>query len=89
MSPVARPELPVPDASRRIDRRTPSRRRTMPKKIDPKSIPSVVKIRRAAKASRAMTVRERFQIMLKAGLLTREQAEKADKIETETAGEPE
>jgi hypothetical protein len=85
--PVARPELPVPDASRRIDRRIPSRRRTMPKKIDPKSTPVAVKIRRAAKASRSMTVQERFQVMLKAGSLTREQAEKAAKLET--AGKPE
>jgi acyl-CoA reductase-like NAD-dependent aldehyde dehydrogenase len=59
----------------------------MSKKIDPKSIPSAVKIRRAAKASRSMTVRERLQVMLKAGLLTQEQAEKAAKLET--AGKPE
>jgi acyl-CoA reductase-like NAD-dependent aldehyde dehydrogenase len=65
----------------------PTRRRTMPKKIDPESIPAAVKIRRAAKASRSMTVRERLQVMLKAGLLTREQAERA--AETEAAGKPE
>jgi acyl-CoA reductase-like NAD-dependent aldehyde dehydrogenase len=40
-------------------------------------------------ASRAMTVRERLQIMLKAGLLTRDQAERAARTETETAGKPE
>jgi acyl-CoA reductase-like NAD-dependent aldehyde dehydrogenase len=61
----------------------------MSKKIGPKSIPAAVMIRRAAKASRAMTVRERFQIMLRAGLLTPEQAERAAKTETETAGKPE
>ncbi len=59
----------------------------MPKKIDPKSVPAGVKIRRAAKASRSMTVHERLQIMLKAGLLTREQAEKAAKLGTD--GKPE
>ena len=59
----------------------------MSKKINPKLIPAAVKIRRAAKASRSMTVQERLQIMLKAGLLTREQAEKAAKLET--AGKPE
>ncbi len=49
----------------------PLSRRTMSKKIDPKSIPAAVKIRRGAKAFRSMTVQERFQVMLKAGLLTR------------------
>jgi hypothetical protein len=61
--------------------------RTMSKEIDPKSIPVAVRIRRVAKAARSMTVRERLQVMLKAGLLTREQAETA--AETETAGKPE
>jgi acyl-CoA reductase-like NAD-dependent aldehyde dehydrogenase len=55
----------------------------MSEKINPKSIPAGVKIRRAAKASRSMTVRERLQIMLKAGLLTREQAEKAAELGTD------
>jgi acyl-CoA reductase-like NAD-dependent aldehyde dehydrogenase len=54
----------------------------MSQKINPKLIPAGVKIRRAAKASRSMTVQERLQIMLKAGLLTQEQAEKAAKVET-------
>ena len=53
----------------------------MPKKISPKSTPAAEKIRRAAKASRSMTVRERLQVMLKAGLVTREQAEKAAQLE--------
>jgi hypothetical protein len=51
----------------------------MAKKINPELIPAGVKIRRAAKASRSMTVQERLQVMLKAGLLTQEQAEKAAK----------
>jgi hypothetical protein len=59
----------------------------MAKKIYPKLIPAGVMIRRAAKASRSMTVQERLQVMLKAGLLTQEQAEKAAK--PETAGKPE
>ena len=58
----------------------------MSKKIHAKVIPAAVKIRRAAKASRSMTVQERLQIMLKAGLLTPEQAERAAKLET--AGKP-
>ncbi len=56
-------------------------------KIDPRSVPAAVKIGRAAKASRSMTVRERLQIMLKAGLVTREQAEEVAK--PEAAGKPE
>jgi hypothetical protein len=58
----------------------------MSQKINPKLIPAGVKIRRAAKASRSMTIQERLQIMLKAGLLTQEQAEKAAKVKT--AGKP-
>jgi acyl-CoA reductase-like NAD-dependent aldehyde dehydrogenase len=58
----------------------------MSKKINPESIPAAVQIRRAAKASRSMTVQERLLVMLKAGLLTQEQAERAAKTETETAG---
>ena len=53
----------------------------------PRSVPAGVKIRRAAKASRSMTVRERILVMLKAGLLTREQAEEVVKLEA--AGKPE
>ena len=58
----------------------------MSEKINPKLTPAAVMIRRAAKASRTMTVQERLQIMLKAGLLTQEQAENAAKLET--AGKP-
>ncbi len=53
----------------------------MPKKIRPKSNPAAKTIRRAAKASRSMTVRERLQLMLKAGLVTQEQAQKATPVE--------
>lgn len=53
----------------------------MPKKISPKSTPAAETIRRAAKASRSMTVRERLQLMLKAGLVTPEQAEGAARFE--------
>jgi hypothetical protein len=58
----------------------------MPKKINSKSIPTAEKIRRAAKASRSMTVHDRVQLMLKAGLLTQEQAEEAAK--RNAAGKP-
>jgi acyl-CoA reductase-like NAD-dependent aldehyde dehydrogenase len=54
----------------------------MSKKINPKLIPTGEKIRRAAKASRSMTVHERLQIMIKAGLLTQEEVEKVAKLET-------
>jgi hypothetical protein len=69
-------------AGRRVARtgRGLQRGRTFPAQP---AIPAAVKIRRAAKASRSMTVQERLQVMLKAGLLTREQAE------TETAEKPE
>lgn len=53
----------------------------MPKKISPKSTPAAETIWRAAKASRLMTVLERLQLMLKAGLVTREQAQKATSVE--------
>ena len=76
----------IPIASWGVGSSIPSRRRKMSKKTGPKSVPAAVKIRRAAKASRSMTVQERLQIMLKAGLLTQEQAEKAAKLETN--GEP-
>lgn len=59
----------------------------MSKKITPKAVPTAAKIRRAAKASRSMTVQDRLQIMLKAGLLTREEAEKVARVEA--AGKPE
>jgi hypothetical protein len=59
----------------------------MAKKISPKSTTMAQQIRRAAKASRSMTVRERLQVMLKAGLVTREQAEKSTQLET--SGKPE
>lgn len=54
--------------------------RKMSKKVNLNSIPAAVMIQRAAKASRTMTVPERLQLMLKAGLLTQEQAEKAAKL---------
>lgn len=59
----------------------------MPKKTRPKSTPAAVMIRRAAKASRSMTVQERLQVMLRAGLITREQAERA--AQSESAAKPE
>jgi hypothetical protein len=40
-----------------------------------------VRIRRAAKASRSMTNRERLQVMLKAGLVTPEQAQGAANLD--------
>ena len=49
--------------------------------------PAAVKIRRAAQASRLMTVPERLQIMVKAGLLTTEQAKKVSK--PQFSGKPE
>jgi hypothetical protein len=39
------------------------------------------KIQRAAQASRKMTIQQRANLMLKAGLLTPEQAEKAANLE--------
>jgi hypothetical protein len=54
----------------------------MPKKTSRKLIPATVRIQRAVKASRNMTIPERAQVMLKAGLLTQEQADKAAELET-------
>ncbi len=43
--------------------------------------PGSIQILRAAKASRKMTIKERVQLMLKAGLISKEQAEKAEHVE--------
>jgi hypothetical protein len=59
----------------------------MSKKVGPRSTPTEVRIQRAAKASRSMMNRQRLQLMLKAGLVTPEQAEGAAKLETD--GKPE
>jgi hypothetical protein len=59
----------------------------MSRKVSARSTPAAVRIRRAAKASRSMTVQERLHVMLKAGLVTPEQAEGV--ATAEPAGKPE
>jgi hypothetical protein len=76
----------IPIASWGAGSSIPSRRWKMTQKIAPKSVPAVVVIRRAAKALRSMTLREKLQVMLKAGLVTQEQVDKA--AELEAAGKP-